>query len=279
MLHVENMTPRDFEFAVRLTDTMNWKLAAEDFEFIMKLEPKGCLVLFDDAERIGIVTVVSFGRIGWLGNLIVAESHREKGAGSLLARHSVNYLTSKGVRTVGLYAYTDKIPFYNRLGFEYDSEFAVLVGEGFSSTEKPDLSKARKEDMREIVEFDKTCFGDSREKLLNHILLNRSNQCYMYTENGKMIGYAATKVYEDMAELGPLVCRRGRTDVAIALLEANLNNLEGLEVSLCMPKKESSIINVLTESGFAEDFRVARMFFKPQTVKDCVYVAESLERG
>jgi len=48
---------------------------------------------------------------------------------------------------------------------------------------------------------------------------------------------------------------------------------------LCMPRKESSIINVLIESGFAEDFRVARMFFKPQTVKDCVYVAESLERG
>jgi hypothetical protein len=94
-----------------------------------------------------------------------------------------------------------------------------------------------------------------------------------------MIGYAATKVYEDMAEVGPLVCRKGRDDVAIALLEANLNKLNGLKVSLCMPKKESSIINVLIESGFAEDFRVARMFFKPQTVKDCVYVAESLERG
>jgi hypothetical protein len=245
----------------------------------MKLEPQGCFVLFDGSERIGIVTVISFGKMGWFGNLIVAKTHREKGAGSLLAKHAVNYLTSKGVRTVGLYAYNDKIPFYKRLSFEYDSEFAVLIGEGFSSTVKKDLRKAEKEDIREIVEFDKICFGDSREKLLNHIILNRSNHCYKYMENGKMMGYAATKVYEDMAEVGPLVCRKGRDDVAIALLEANLNKLNGLKVSLCMPKKESSIINVLIESGFAEDFRVARMFFKPQTVKDCVYVAESLERG
>lgn len=279
MFHVKNMTPKDFEFAVRLTDTMNWKLSAEDFEFIMKLEPHGCFVLFDGSERIGIVTVISFGKMGWFGNLIVADTHREKGAGSLLAKHAVNYLTSKGVRTVGLYAYTDKIPFYERLGFEYDSEFAVLIGEGFSSPMKPDPRKARKEDIGEIVKFDKICFGGSRERLLSHILLNPHNQCYKYTENGKMIGYAAAKVYEDMAELGPLVCRKGRNDVAIALLKANLNKLQGLEVSVCMPKKESSILNELTISGFAENFRVARMFFKPQTLKDCVYAAESLERG
>lgn len=279
MLHVENMTPEDFEFAIRLTDTMNWKLADEDFEFMLKLEPQGCFVLFDAAKRIGIVTVVSFGRIGWLGNLIVAETHRKKGAGSLLAKHAVNYLMNKGVKTVGLYAYIDKIPFYKRLGFEYESEFAVLEGRGFSSPIKPRLRKARKEDVREIVEFDKTCFGDSRKKLLTHILLNHNNHCYLYAENGKITGYAASKVYEDTAELGPLVCSYGRSDISIALLEANLNKLDGLEVSLCVPKKETAILSILTKSGFAENFRVARMFFKPQTVKDCVYLAESLERG
>jgi len=279
MLHVENMTPGDFEFAVRITDTMNWNLSEEDFEFMLKLEPQGCFVLFDGAERVGMVTVVTYGKMGWLGNLIVADTHRKKGAGSLLAKHAVNYLTSKNVKTIGLYAYIDKIPFYKRLGFEYDSEFMVLDGRGLSSSVKANLRKAKKEDMREIIECDKSCFGGSRKKLLEHILLNPDNLCYVYVENGKTLGYAVAKVYEDMAELGPLVCRQGRSDIAIALIRANLNKLEKLEVSLCVPKKESAIINMLIKSGFAENFRVARMFFKPQTVKDCVYIAESLERG
>ena len=102
MLHVENMTLKDFSFAVRLTDTMDWNQAEEDFEFMLQLEPQGCFVLFDDAKPIGIVTTVSFGKIGWLGNLIVTEAYRGKGAGTLLAQHAIEYLTSKNSLTVGL---------------------------------------------------------------------------------------------------------------------------------------------------------------------------------
>jgi len=279
MFHVKNMTAEDIGFAVWITETMSWKLAEEDFEFMMKLEPHGCFVLFHNSERIGIVTTVSFGNMGWLGNLIVAESHRKKGAGTLLARHVIEYLTSKNVETIGLYAYIDKIPFYRRLGFEYESEFTVLRGRGSSSPTTSDFREARERDIRNIVNIDKACFGGSRRKLLEPILLNQNNLCYFAIEERKIVGYVVAKVYEDMAELGPLVCRKGRSDIAIELLKANLNRLKKLEVSMCVPKKESAILNMLIKSGFKENFRVARMFYKPQTVKDCIYIAESLERG
>jgi len=279
MFHLENMTSDDFEFAVRLTDTMNWKMAKEDFEFMLKLEPQGCFVLFYNSERVGIVTTVSFGKVGWLGNLIVAEAHRGKGAGTLLARHAVEYLTSKNVETIGLYAYDEKIPFYRRMGFEYESEFIVLNGRGFTSPAVANVREVRKEDIHRIISLDQACFGASRKKLLEPILSDLNNLCYVAVEDGQMLGYAAAKVYEDMAELGPSVCRKGRSDVAIDLLKANLNRLEGFEVTICAPKRESAVLKALTTSGFSEDFRVARMFFKPKAVKDCVYVAESLERG
>ncbi len=279
MFHIKNMVAEDFPFAVHLTDTMNWKLTEEDFEFMLKLEPLGCFVLFHDLRRAGIVTTITFDEIGWLGNLIVAGNHRKRGAGSLLAKQAVNYLKSKGVKTIGLYAYIDKIPFYKRLGFEYESEFIVLRGTGFSSPPRTNVRKAKKQDLQKIINFDKTCFGGSRRKLLVPILLNSKNPSCVCDEDGKMLGYAVAKVYEDMAELGPLVCTHGRPDVAIDLLNVNLERLEDLEVSSCVPKKESEILKMLMETGFTENFRVARMFFKPQTVKDCVYIAESLERG
>jgi GNAT superfamily N-acetyltransferase len=279
MFTVKTMSKEDFKFAVRITDTMSWNQAEEDFKFMTELEPEGCFVLLYDSERAGIVTTISFGRVGWLGNLIVDESHRKKRAGSLLVKHAVKYLTDKNVETVGLYAYTDKVPFYRTVGFEYDSEFVVLKGKGFSSPAAANLREAKRQDIQEIVDYDHSCFGASRRKLLEPILLDQDNLCYTSIENARISGYAVAKIYGRTAELGPLVCRQGRSDIAINLLKATLNRLKGSEVSMCVPKKESLILNMLMLSGFSESFRVARMFFGPPFVKDCIYIAESLERG
>jgi len=251
----------------------------DDFKFMVELEPKGCFVLLQGSERIGIATNISFGRMAWFGNLIVSESHRNVGAGSLLVRHSLKYLTGRGVKTVGLYAYVDKIPFYKRLGFEYDSDFIVLKGEAFSSMPKTSLRQAGKENVQEIINYDDACFGASRKKMLEPILLDSDNLCYESSEDGQILGYAVAKVCRGRAELGPLVCLRGRTDVALDLLTATLNRLKGLEVSLCIPEKESQILKMLMEAGFTENFRVARMFHGPRIVDKCIYLAESLERG
>jgi N-acetylglutamate synthase-like GNAT family acetyltransferase len=273
------MTPDDFKFAVRITDAMNWKMTQEDFEFMLKLDPQGCFVLLDDSQKIGIATTISFGKIGWFGNLIVTESHRNKGAGSQLVKHAIKYLTSKKVETIGLYAYLDKIPFYRKLGFEYESEFTVLKGKGFSSPAKVNLRQVKKENIQDIVSLDKACFGASRKKILEPILLDPNNPSHMAVEDGQILGYATAKPYEDTAELGPLVCKQGCSDIAINLLKANLNKLIRLDVYTCVGKRESAVLKMLMQSGFKEDFRVARMFFKPQMIKDCIYVAESLERG
>ena len=278
MFHVRNMTDEDIPFAVRLTDEMEWNMAPADFEFNMQLEPQGCFVLLDGSRRIGLITTISFDKIGWFGNLIVAKTHREKGAGTRLAKHAVDYLLSKNVKTVGIYSYIDKIPFYEKLGFKCESKFVVLKGRGFSSSAAK-LTEARKEHMQEIVNLDQTCFGGFRRRLLERLLENPANSCYVRVEDGKMCGYAVAKNYGDMGELGSLVCSRGRGDVAIDLLKACLSKLQGLDVSICVPERERPILSLLMKSGFRQDFGVARMFFKPFVPADCIYLAESLERG
>jgi predicted N-acetyltransferase YhbS len=279
MFHVKTMFPEDFDFAVRITDRMNWNLTAADFEFMTELEPEGCFVLLENSERIGLATTINFGAVAWFGNLIVNESHRGKGAGSLLVNHSIEYLRSKHAKTIGLYAYIDRIPFYKRLGFEYDSELMVLKGKGGSFPIKPVVKEAQKQDLEKIIEFDRSCFGASRKKLLDPIVSDPDNLCYVSIKEGQMVGYVVAKVYRQMSEIGPLICRREREEVAIGLLEAVLNKLGGYDISLYVPDKERGILETLGKLGFAESFRVARMFFGSPVVEDCVNVAESLERG
>jgi GNAT superfamily N-acetyltransferase len=279
MFRVENMSKKDFEFAVRITDTIHWGLSDADFEFMLEVEPEGCFVLHEDTERIGIATTISYGRIGWFGNLVVAENHRNEGAGSFLVEYSLEYLKRRKVQTVGLYAYLERIPFYERLGFEYDSDFVFLKGEGSSQQSRPDVILARGQDFDRIIAFDRACLGASRKRLLQPILQYRDNFCFAKVKSDEIVGYVVVKVFEGGAEVGPLVCQPGHAEVAIELLEAVLARLQGVKTSLCIAKRESVILDTLRTAGFAESYNVARMLRGPQTLKECICGAESLERG
>jgi predicted N-acetyltransferase YhbS len=278
MLHVENMTHEDFNFAVDVANTMNWDMAEEDFDFNLKLEPKGCFVLFEDSERIGIVTTISFGKVGWFGNLIVSENHRGKGAGTLLARHAISYLEAKKVKTVGLYSYFNAIPFYHKLGFKDDKEFIVLRKNGRPSRSISLARHAVKSEVQKIVEFDLRCLGFSRAKLLKPLLLN-SNLTSVAVDNGNLVGYSIAKVYDDTAQIGPVVCTEGRVEKAVDLVHAVVDRLKSYEISVCIPERQKALLDMLIQQGFHEDFRVARMFLGEPLGDGCVFAAESLERG
>jgi GNAT superfamily N-acetyltransferase len=279
MFHVEKMKDDDFPFAIQLANTMDWNMTAEDFEFMVKLEPQGCFVQFQGTERVGIATTISFGKMGWFGNFIVKEDIRGEGAGSLLIKKAINYLQSKGAETIGLYAYPHLIQFYEHFGFKPDINFLVLKGKATFLSTQDKLKAATKRNIPEIVEFDRKCFGANRKKLLESILLNKDNLCYVSTENSDITGYVAAKVYEKMAEVGPLVCHANRVEDAGLLLKTVLSRLNGQEVFMYIRGEATDLLNTLHQAGLKEDFSLVRMFLGPAIAENCIYAAESLERG
>ena len=279
MLHVENMTRKDFAFAVDITNAMNWDMAEEDFDFNMKLEPEGCFVLFNDSERIGIITTISFEKVGFFGNLIVSEKHRGKGAGALLVRHAINYLQGKKVKTIAWYSYRNAASFYHKLGFKDDSEFIVLRGKGHSSIRISSARQAVKSDVQKILQYDSQCLGFSRAKLLKPLFLNSNNPAFLAVENENLIGYVIAKVYDGAAQIGPVVCAERRGEIAVDLVHAIIDKLEGYDISICVPERKRALLDALIQLGFREDFRVIRMFYGEPLGNGCVHAAESLERG
>jgi predicted N-acetyltransferase YhbS len=279
MLHVENMTREDFEFAVSLTDTMKWDMAEEDFDFNMELEPKGCFVLFDNSERIGVVTTTSFGRVAWLGNLIVTENYRRKGAGALLAKHAIGYLKGRKVKTVALYSYMNAVQFYHKLGFKDGSEYVVLQGTGHPSRGGSRAEQAVKSDIQKILHFDSLCLGFSRAKLLRPLLQNSNNLAFVTVDNESLIGYAIAKVYDGTAQIGPVICAEGWGKIAADLVRAMISSLKNSEISICVSGKKITLLDLLVQLGFHEEFRVIRMYYGDPLGNSCVFAAESLERG
>jgi predicted N-acetyltransferase YhbS len=279
MFQVKIMRSEDFNFAVELANIMDWNMAAEDFEFMSQLEPEGCLVLFHYSKPVGIATCMAYGKVGWFGNLIVKEEYRHKGAGSFLVKHAINYLHSKGVETIGLYAYPNLTEFYSNQGFKTDESFTVLQAQIQKMPPKKELTQIERYNIQAISEFDRECFGGDRKKLLESIILDEDNLFYYLSKDNEIIGYVAATVYERMAWVGPLICPENNSEAAVSLLEAAIEKLAGKTVYLALSKKETFLVNMLFSMGFKKDFDVVRMFFGPKVAKNCIYLAESLERG
>jgi GNAT superfamily N-acetyltransferase len=279
MFQIKTMHPEDFDFAVELANTMDWNMAIEDFQFMTSLEPGGCFVLFDHSKPIGIATSNSYDKLGWFGNLIVKEEYRGKGAGSQLVKHAIHSLHDKGVKTIGLYAYPNLVQFYSRLGFRYDEDFSIFTTHALKAISAELLPSVGPNNIQQITAYDRRCFGGDRGKLLESIILDEGNLSYYVSKDNETTGYVAATVYETMAWVGPLVCHEDNVNAAVMLLKGVLSKLTGLRVYVALPKKEISLATILFNAGFKEDFSVVRMFFGPNVARNCIYLAESLERG
>ncbi len=278
-INIVHMTPKDFAFAASLTDVMNWDLTEKDLGYMMDLEPEGCFVALDGAERAGVVTTVRFDNIGWIGAVMVDLEHRSKGVGSLLMKHAMDYLTSRSVKTIGLYSYVDTAPFYERFGFKRDSSFIRLVGQGATgSIRVKALKRMRESDLQDVVNLDGLCVGGSRERLLRRILMDSRELCYVARKNKQLVSFIMADWYR--REIGPWVCHPGFDAEAVNLLRVVLSRLAGLEVHIGVPEKRREILDALRDMNFREELRVVRMYYGESLGdKGCLLAMESLERG
>jgi len=86
-------------------------------------------------------------------------------------------------------------------------------------------------------------------------------------------------VYDHDAWIGPLICRESRPEVAFSLIKTVLYRLFGKTVYAVVPKKAVAFLDLFYSLGFREEFFVSRMFLGESVGKNCIYLAESLERG
>jgi hypothetical protein len=280
LLSIHLLSALDFKFAVTLTNTMNWNMTEDDFSFMVKLEPKGCFVLYSDSTPIGLATSITFDNVGWIGNVIVENNYRHQGAGSFLVQHVIQYIESKGGTTVYIYAYPAKQPFYQRLGFNTDINFIILHGSpNILPQTSVNILPATKTHHPAIINFDYCCLGYSRHKLLSSLLSLSSTRCYIAVMNDSLQGYAIIKDYGNMAELGPVMCKRKAKRMSYDLIYSALRDNPGNDTFMCIPQNECAIINSLKSNGFQEDFHVVRMLRGFPLHIDCMQIAESLERG
>lgn len=247
-MRFRELEPADFEFALQVTGKEGWGVTKRDLERILTIEPHGTFIALEGETPLGMASGFSFGELGWIGNVIVGNKRRGLGVGKSLVQQVIRYLRDKDIKHIGLYTYEENIPFYEKLRFRKVAQFARFYGnpalQGFDI--KTRIMKET--DLPKVAKSDRQSFGGDRKRLLNIILRENPNLCFV-PENEAADGFVFAKDYGTSLEVGPMVS--ASEGVTAELFNSVLKYSGGRAIELGAFKDNTAAISMFEKSGLS----------------------------
>ncbi|MEM3003691.1 MAG: GNAT family N-acetyltransferase [Candidatus Bathyarchaeia archaeon] len=248
-MNIRTIEESDFGFIAEIAKVEGIRYTEQDLNRILSFEPEGCFIAVEGERRLGIATTVVFGKIGWIGNVFVAESARRRGAGTRLVKEAIRYLQSKGAESSKLYCFLNRVTFYRNLGFRVEGQVQISSGKGRRMLYR-DVGPTGKDSMNELLVFDERFFGADRSKLLCRLLEEFGEYCFTAYNDDRLIGYIMASGSENEYEVGPWVVEpEYQSRVAGELLKAEMNALDGKSFELATPTHRLASDRILSGLG------------------------------
>ncbi|MEA2071799.1 MAG: GNAT family N-acetyltransferase [Asgard group archaeon] len=222
---------KDLTNIYNVLETTGW---GETYDDVLRAfnNPK-CDYLFVYGEQseqtFGIVLIVNYGKVGFIGHLVVHPEYRNLGIGQELLQQAIDTLLFAGCKTIKLDAVKKALTLYNRLGFEKETtslRFTYLLNtkKNLSQLEKLLLEQKKEfhiypikeNNLHEIIKKDIQLFGADRKEILLSYLTDFPEYCFaIKNQLSNLVGYVFGK-YQN----GSLYLKAGfgKTKIIIQLL-------------------------------------------------------------
>ena len=259
-MKIGKMDSKDIEFALSQTDSLNWGNTYDEFERLISFEPEGCFIASEGKEHLGMVTSISYEKVGWIGNLIVVPQFRNRGIGGKLMMKAMDYLKSKGVETIELDAEQKAMSLYSRLGFKTVCKSLRFSGEGkFISTDS--IKEMCESDIDDVIELDTCIFGANRERVIRKVYQEFSHLCFVSYKNQQLLGFIMGRERKDSYQIGPWICQPDLHIRAEELLKAALQKLMGNKIRIGVLELNKHSVAMIKKYGFNEIEYSVRMYY------------------
>jgi GNAT superfamily N-acetyltransferase len=254
----------DIKFAYEMTKIEGWNYPEKDIKRMLSYNPLGCFIAETDDERMGHVFSVNYGKLGWIGLLVVRAECREKGVGTALMKKAINHLLTNGVETIRLEAVSAIAIVYRKLEFvdEYDSLRFWGTNRKIDSATSSNVKPLKEEMIKEVARFDAEYFGANRINVLNSLYHDHPNSCFVSYAESKLVGYIMCRKAEEGYRVGPWVCNPENPQAARKLLTKRMETIEENEkLYVGVPAVNKKAVEILQNFGFEQYSKSIRMCF------------------
>jgi len=275
----------DIDFTYKLDTIEQWNHTRNDIERMFSFEPNGCFIAEISGRRVGHVFSISYGRLGWIGLLIVKAKYRRRSIGTLLTKTAMNYLLSRKVKTIKLEAVPEVANLYRKLGFvdEFDSLRLIRTGGKTITMPSHCMKPLKNREITQLAEFDAEYFGANRIKVLSELYQDNPQLCFVSHDGSKVAGYIMCYEAESGYRIGPLVCNPENPQVACGLLVECMKAIRGnKKFYVGVPAVNGIAVEIFQDFDFRQYSKSIRMYFgeKLETERvDGVFAIGGPEKG
>lgn len=273
---IREMKKEDIEFAAALTAEEGWFYTPRELEVMLKLDPHGSYV-FEDGERLGFVTTVTYGETGVLGHLVVSRKGRGRKIGGSLLATAMDHMEAKGAKSMLLYATPEAVKMYQKHGFEPRGDIYCVhldLHKEHLRRVSPKCVPMNRKDLQEVSEMDSRVFGDDRRTLLAVLFDESQGLAFKMQRDGRIVGFSMARHDHIGYDLGPWACMSEDRADAEELFWAALSpmqegtvymgsfysNPEALKIIEKVPKKRSWRIPLMIRGQSRYDKDMDRLF-------------------
>jgi GNAT superfamily N-acetyltransferase len=253
------MQRADIGAAMRLKQVAGWNQTYADLRRFLALEPGGSYVAESAGRVVGTVTTCSFGRVGWIGMMLVDPAHRRQGIARQLMQRALTRLADVGCTAMQLDATPLGAPLYRQFGFCAEQEVVRLGGVrrvrrmGPASTVRAFCWR----DWPQVRDLDRLASGVDRTKLLKRLLLEAADAARVFSAGGQLQGFALSRAGRPAWFIGPVIAVTNQA--GHSLLANALSQAASARVVIDIPKTNQLALSVAQEAGLAEQRPFERM--------------------
>ena len=260
-MSVRILGEEDIGFAVSLTEEEGWYYTARELEFMLRMDPKGSFV-FEEGERLGFVTCVTYGRTGVLGHLIVSKKGRGRKIGYSLVRAAVDYMSSKDVESMLVLATQEAVRLYQRHGFEIRNEISCMhsrLDDQYDRSPSASCTPLLESDLDEVIEIDQRLFGDDRDRMIRPLFQVSSGHSFKIERDGMIRGFIFARPDHVGYNLGPWVCLTDDPSDAEALLRTALSSIGNGKLYSGSFSSNRAALKIMDETPRINQWRIPLM--------------------
>jgi GNAT superfamily N-acetyltransferase len=203
MIRVRQMTADDLPLGLRLSRQAGWNQTEADWRRFLFLQRDGCFLAEWQGTPAATTVVIVFGSVAWVAMVLVEETVRGRGIGTVLLEHALAFLDQRRVPTVRLDATPQGQPLYERLGFVEQFRLARYAGVLPPALDVAEVTEAPVEQWEALAALDETVTGTNRRRLLLRLFAEQPGGVRCVRRGHCLEGFLVARPGHRAFQLGP----------------------------------------------------------------------------